>query len=343
MNRKDDHINLALSQELSNNDFDKIRFIHHALSNASYNDCSLKTSFLGFSIDLPIYINAMTGGTPRSHEINTKLAKFAKHFNIPIASGSLSIALKDSKTIDSFTTIRDNYKDGIVIANIGADKTLEEAKKAISIIKADILQIHLNIVQEMIMPEGDRSFANLENNIKEIVKNIDVPVIIKEVGFGISYEVMNKLKAFNVKCIDVSGKGGTNFASIENMRRSTRFSDLNNFGLSTVESLLEATKVKDIDFLASGGINKPMDVIKALALGAKAVGMSGYFLRLIENNDLDTAIKIFEDFIVEMRTIITILGKSSIEELRSSQLLIDVSLVNYIKQRGIDLNIINNR
>lgn len=335
MNRKDDHIKLALLQDADVNDFDKVRFVHHALNNASFDNCALEVNFLGRKVDLPIYINAMTGGSNKSLEINEKLAKLAKHFNIPIATGSMSIAIKDSKTINSFKIIRDNYQDGFIIANIGADKKLEDAKKAINLINANCLQIHLNIIQEMIMPEGERTFASYEENIKDIVNNVNVPVIIKEVGFGMSYEVMNKLKDYNIKYIDVSGKGGTNFAVIENHRRSNKFNDLNSFGLSTVESLLEATKLSGVEIFASGGINKPVHVIKALTLGASFVGMSGYFLKLVENNSLDDAIKIFEDFITELKTIMVILGKSSVTELKDVDLLFDQSLVNFMNQRKI--------
>lgn len=335
MNRKDDHIKYALKQEAINNDFDKIRFAHNALPNVSFHEVSLKTSFSGVNLRYPIYINAMTGGSDQAYLVNDKLSKLANYFNIPIASGSVSAAIKDQSMIDSFKVIRQNHPNGIVIANIGADKTYEYALKAIEILNANILQIHLNVVQEMIMPEGDRDFRNLENNIQEVIEKVIIPVIIKEVGFGMSFNTIQKLKKFNVKTIDVSGKGGTNFAIIENARREEKFTSLNSFGLSTVESLLESTKVEDMEILASGGIRNPMDVVKALALGAKAVGMSKYFLDLVNNNNQVEAINKFEKFLLEVKTIMTVLGAKRIEDLKNVELIFEESILSFMKQRKI--------
>lgn len=335
MNRKDDHLKYALKQKTYDNDFDKIRFVHNALPSISFYEVFLKTSFCGFNLRFPIYINAMTGGSDQAYIINDKLSKLANYFNIPMASGSVSTAIKDSSLIDTFKVIRQNHPNGIVIANIGADKTYEDALKAIAILNADMLQIHLNVVQEMVMPEGDRDFRNLENNIKEIIEKVNVPVIIKEVGFGMSFNTIQKLKELNVKTVDVSGRGGTNFAEIENARREEEFSSLNSFGLSTVESLLEASLINDMEILASGGIRNPMDVVKALALGAKAVGMSKYFLDLVTNNTQAEAIYKFEKFLLEVKTIMTILGIKKVEDLKGAELIFDESILSFMKQRNI--------
>lgn len=219
------------------------------------------------------------------------------------------------------------------MANIGADKTLKDAIEAIEILNANILQIHLNVVQEMIMPEGDRNFKYLEENIKEIVQNVKVPVIVKEVGFGMSLNTLEKLKSLGVKTIDISGSGGTNFAIIENARREEAFVSLNNFGISTVESLLETKNISGIDILASGGIRNPLDVIKALILGAKAVGMSKYFLNIVTNYSMEEAIKSIEKFIIELKSIMTILGKRKINELRDVEIVLSSDLESYIRQR----------
>lgn len=333
MNRKDEHIEYALKQGFVQNDFDKIRIIYDALPSIAYDEINLEAKFCGFKFDYPIYINAMTGGSLNAKEINDRLSKLAAHFNIPIASGSLSIALKNKEVVDSFRIIRENNPKGIVMANIGADKTLKDAIEAIEILNANILQIHLNVVQEMIMPEGDRNFKYLEENIKEIVQNVKVPVIVKEVGFGMSLNTLEKLKSLGVKTIDISGSGGTNFAIIENARREEAFVSLNNFGISTVESLLETKNISGIDILASGGIRNPLDVIKALILGAKAVGMSKYFLNIVTNYSMEEAIKSIEKFIIELKSIMTILGKRKINELRDVEIVLSSDLESYIRQR----------
>lgn len=341
--RKNDHIKYALEQAQSTNDFERIRFIHSSLPNILLDDVNLSTSFCGFDFNYPIYINAMTGGTEESYIINDKLSQLANYFNLPMASGSLSIAIKNPQTKQSFEVIRNNLPNGIVIANIGADKTIVEANKAIEILDADILQIHLNVVQEMIMPEGDRNFVNLKENIINIKNNVNIPVIVKEVGFGMDRKTLEKLKKLGIKTIDISGKGGTNFALIENKRRKIPFDTLNDFGLTTVESLLEANIVSNLEILASGGIMTPMDVVKALALGSKAVGMAGYFLRLVTENSLSDAIKKFEHFILEVKTIMTILNAKKIDELKTKELIFDQYLLNFIKQRKIHMDILNKR
>lgn len=343
MNRKDDHLNYALKQKQNTNDFDNIRFVHHGLQTISADEIDLSTNIGELNLTLPLYINAMTGGTEKAKAINDKLSLLANHFNIPIASGSLSIALRDPSIIDSFTIIRKNNPNGIVIANIGADKTLNAALNTIEILKADVLQIHINQVQEMLMPEGERDFRNWIDNIKEIVAKVNIPVIVKEVGFGMNRRTIKALKSLGVNIIDISGRGGTNFATIENTRRDIPMPYMENWGLSTVESLLEANEVADVDILASGGIRNPLDVVKALALGAKAVGMASYFLHLINGNAIEVAINKFSAFLNEIKTIMTILGASRIEELKHTELIFSDSLVNYIIQRNIDYKILISR
>ena len=343
MNRKDDHIKYALLQNQTTNDFDEIRFVHNAISDIALSDVNLKTNLCGMDFDYPIFINAMTGGSERAYEINDRLSKLAKYFNIPIASGSVSAAIKDPSKSNSFKVIRKNYPNGIVMANIGADKGLNAAKIATELLDADILQIHLNVVQEMIMPEGDRDFRNLESNISEIINNLSVPVIVKEVGFGMSFEALEKLKRLGVKTVDISGKGGTNFALIENARRDEKFENLNNFGLSTVESLLESIKVKDLEIIASGGVRDAMDVVKSLALGAKAVGMSAFFLKLIINYNFDIVVKKVENLLLEIKAIMTILGKKNVQELKDTNILVSNKLESFMRQRNIPLLVLNKR
>lgn len=343
MNRKNEHIKYAFSQDFIENDFDKVRFVHQAISPISLTEVNLNTSFCNINFSYPFFINAMTGGTEKAQEINDKLSKLAKEFNFPIASGSLSIALKDPKVSNSFTTLRKNYPDGIIMANLGADKTSLDALIAIDILKANIMQIHLNQVQELIMPEGERDFKNWQENIADIVQNIDIPVIVKEVGFGMSRKTFEILTSLNVKTVDVSGKGGTNFARIENQRRQTPMTYLNDWGLSTVESLLESSNFKDLEILASGGIRQPLDVAKALALGAKAVGMSSYFLKLVMNHSLSEAIEKVEEFILELKTIMTLLGTKTIAELTNTEIILDESLLSFMRQRKIDKKILQKR
>ena len=293
--RKDEHIKFANEEEVETNDFDKIILEHNSLPNLNYQEINLESDFLGFKSNYPFYINAMTGGSQKALEINKKLALIAKHFNIPIVLGSQSAAFKDPKLIETYKIVRDNYETGIIVANVSANATLEQVIKAVEMVNADALSIHINVVQELVMDEGDRDFSKWQSNIKTIVDNLTVPVIVKEVGFGMSKEVIERLKSLGVKYIDVSGKGGTNFARIERKRSVNNDFIFEDVGISTVNSLLNGKDI-DITLHASGGIRNALDIYKAIKLGAKNVGLSQYFLKLT-NLELNEAIKEVEKLI----------------------------------------------
>jgi len=339
MNRKDEHIQLATSfHKEERNGFDELRFIHQGLSSVDVNHVNLSTGFLGMKFSRPFYINAMTGGSDKALEINGKLGQVAKKANILIASGSVSAALKDSTQIPSFRIIRENNPTGKIFANIGADKTYRDAIGAIGIVQADGLQIHINTAQELIMPEGGREFSFWEENIKEIAQKIDLPILVKEVGFGMSRQTMEKLVSCGIKAIDVSGRGGTNFIRIEDARNNKHdYSYMSDWGQTTVESLLEASEL-EIDILASGGVRNALDIVKALFLGAKSVGLSGAVLHRVQEVGVDETAAWLVRLEEEVRSIFTLLGVRTIEELQEkAQVIFSSELMNYAKQRNINL------
>jgi isopentenyl-diphosphate delta-isomerase len=332
MNRKDDHIQLALKQEEEANDFDQIRTKHHAFPELNLASVNPEIHLFDQVFPLPFYINAMTGGSDQAAIINSRLAQLAKHFRLPIATGSMSTAIKHPSLSKTFTVIRDIYPDGFIIANLGAGQTITQAKQAIEMIRASALQIHVNAVQEAVMPEGDRDFQHWLGKIKTIREGIQQPLIVKEVGFGMSRKTLIQLQKIGVSYVDVAGRGGTNFAVIENHRRQTPYASLNHWGLSTVESLLEVEGITNMTVFASGGIRQPLDAIKALALGAKAVGLSGYFLKLVTQFDHDEAVKQFQLFIDEFKTLMGILGQTHIADLTKIDLIFSPSLLAYKQQ-----------
>jgi isopentenyl-diphosphate delta-isomerase len=315
MNRKDDHIRLALAQNHPVNDFDLIRFKHVSFPEVSFDEINLGVDIFGTSFPLPFFINAMTGGSEQAGAINQRLAQLANHFSIPMATGSVTSALKDPTLLPTFTIIKKTYPKLFLIANIGAGNDVIMAKRVIDALQPNALQIHVNAPQEALMPEGDRDFRGWLKKIQDIRQSITIPLIVKEVGFGMSFETMNTLKSIGIQYIDVAGKGGTNFAVIENNRQTEPLSIFNEWGLTTVESLLEAQKVKDIYVIASGGIRHGLDVVKALALGAQYVGLSGYFLKLVSEYDHDQAVKKVEHLIQEIKTAMVILGAKTTQEL----------------------------
>jgi isopentenyl-diphosphate delta-isomerase len=335
VNRKDDHIEGALKQNFKTNDFDEVRFIHNPLSATSVDEVSLETKFLGSVFEMPVYINAMTGGSLQGYEINKRLGMLAEHFSLPLALGSIKAGLNDQKLADSFKIAREIDPKGCIMANIGGETTLDMAKKAIDLIDASMLQIHLNPAQELIMPEGDRNFNAISNNISEIVSAMKVPIVVKEVGFGMSKETVEKLKGFGITHIDISGRGGTNFADIENQRRTIPMEYLNDWGQSTVESLLEASQVEDITIIASGGVRNALDVVKALRLGASMVGMSGFFLKLVKHNTHEESVNRVERFIREIKKIMVLIGANSIEEIAEKPIVFSPKLIHYMEQRQL--------
>ena len=305
---------------------------HNALPNLRLEDIDTRTTFLGKNVDYPIIINAMTGGSEFTQEINRDLSLLAKEFNIPMAVGSQTIALCEEEGCrNSFRVVRDNIsKEGIVIANLSARASLEEVKLALEIIDGDAIQLHLNPAQEVVMLEGDRDFIGILDNIKSIVKNLDKPVIIKEVGFGISKEVATKLYDVGVRHIDISGFGGTNFIEIENIRfNNIDFSDMYSWGIPTALALVKCRELpKDLDLIASGGIRDSMDIIQALVLGGNMVGISGELLSYLLHGGYEGAKDYLEAIIYKIKILMLLLGKRNLEELKDT----DYKIVGELKE-----------
>lgn len=346
-NRKDEHVALAKTffQEKKSSDFDDIQFVHHSLSDINLSDVSLITSFGDIKLTNPIYINAMTGGSKKTKQINASLSTIAKETNIAIASGSQSAALNNPDCESSFKVLRKNNPNGILFANIGAERSLEDAKKAIDMIEADALQLHINVPQELIMPEGSRNFSHWLGNIETIVSHVEVPVIAKEVGFGMSRETIQQLTTVGVKVIDIGGKGGTNFIQIENARRKTNdYSYLENWGQSTVVSLLESQVfLGSTSIFASGGIRNPLDMIKSLSLGATATGVAGTILHNFQTYGEENTISLINEWQAELKTIMCLLGKKSISSLKTTDVILSNSLVNWCEARDINWKLFANR
>lgn len=341
INRKDEHVQLALDQydDLRINDFDNLKFIYNALTSTNPSDVDISVKLDTLEMSSPFYINAMTGGSEKTKEINRDLAEIAKATNIAIASGSLSAALKNNDLRDSFSIMRDVNPEGLIFANIGAEYSLDKALEAIDILKADALQIHINLVQELVMPEGDRSFDFWIDNISDIVNNVDIPVIVKEVGFGMSRETVEKLKTVNVMNIDISGSGGTNFASIENNRRTKKdYYYLEDFGLSTVNSLLDNQNyIEELNIIASGGVRNALDIVKALSLGAKAVGISGLILSSLMTDGKSETIELINNLKNEIKVIMSILDCKNIADLKYTNIVFFNKVKEFMENRNINM------
>lgn len=318
--RKKEHIDYFLKSSFYGDNYFKYIYLeHNSLPEIDFNEIDTKCSFLGKTIDFPVMINAMTGGFTGAVDINSNLARLAKEFNIPMAVGSQAIAMADESKESSFKIVRQILKDGVVISNINAFAEVSDVLRTVDMIQADAVQIHLNPAQEIVMPEGDRNFKGLLNNIENIVKKVDRPVIVKEIGFGISRETARKLIEVGVEYIDIGGRGGTNFIKIESERNhEVDFKELFDWGIPTALSLLECRALsKDLKIICTGGMRSADEIVKALCAGADMIGISGGFLRELINGGYEGAHKYLQNILYKSRVIMLLLGKKNIEELRT--------------------------
>lgn len=318
--RKDEHVSLAEKYYHGDltNAFDQVKIRHDALPEIAVSDVQLATTVGQWHWDSPLYIEAMTGGSPQTGQLNARLGHIAHATGLPIATGSQSVAIKDPQLANTFSTVRDHDHDGLVFGNLGAGHPLTAALTAVQMLRADALELHLNVVQEIVMPEGDRDFHWLKN-ITTLVQQLAVPVIVKEVGFGISRPTMQQLYQAGVRYIDLGGHGGTNFVDIENRRRPQQdMAYLHDFGLSTVESLLAVhDHPRDLTILAAGGVRHPLDVLKALMLGADAVGMAGTILHALLHHSDEEVIQLINDWQTQLQLLMALVGATSVPQLHA--------------------------
>ncbi|WP_461200673.1 type 2 isopentenyl-diphosphate Delta-isomerase [Anoxybacillus sp. TBDG-1] len=337
--RKLQHIEYALATgQRRLHGFEDITFVHNSLPNISTAHIDLQTNIGELSLRSPIFINAMTGGGgDETTKINEQLAYVAKQCGIAMAVGSQMAALKDERERRSFTIIRKVNTHGVVFANLGSEATVGEAKRAVDMIEANALQIHLNVVQELVMPEGDRNFCGALSRIEQIVSAVDVPVIVKEVGFGMSKETARRLENAGVCAVDVGGFGGTNFAQIENKRREKQLAYFNEWGITTTASIAEvASEVQHISIIGSGGVQHALDVAKCIALGASAVGMAGHMLRILIEQGIEVLMAEIHRLHEDLTLIMTALGTETIADLQKAPLVITGKTHHWLRERGVD-------
>lgn len=337
-NRKNEHVSLSEKfYDKGDSSFKDVSFVHHSFPQCDVKDISLNVTLKDLHFSSPFFINAMSGGSAWTGKVNEKLAVIARETDLAMATGSVSAALKDPSQADTFRIVRQTNPSGLVFANLGAGHGLENAKRAVDLLDADALQIHLNAPQEIVMPEGDREFSEWIDNVQSIVEGLGVPVIVKEVGFGMSRETVELLESIGVKLIDISGKGGTNFAQIENYRRKDfKLDDLETWGQSTAVSLLEAQEsVSQASIIASGGIRRPMEIVKALALGASISGLSSQIMHMALD-DVDETILTLTQWKDEIKRIMTLLGAKTIEDLKKTDIIITGDSAEWCDARAID-------
>ena len=296
-------------------------FEHVALPEIDLDDVAVSTAFLGRRLSAPLLISCMTGGTAEASRINRNLAQGAEAAGIAIGVGSQRKALEDESTASSFR-IRPFAPSVPILANLGAVQLnygygIEACRDAVRMIDADALVLHLNPLQEAIQPEGQTRFRDLLPRIAEIVRELEVPVIGKEVGCGLGLDVGRRLVDAGVRILDSSGLGGTSWARIEAARAEDleigeRFAD---WGVSTPESIRALRTLPGVTVIGSGGVRHGIDVAKAIALGADVVGLAVPFLRAA-GESADAVAEVATRVIREVRICMFCLGVTTLPELR---------------------------
>lgn len=306
--RKKDHIRLALADKTTLTSLDAYAIDYNSVPRFGLDNLDTSTTICNKKWQFPFFINAITAGGEECNKINQDFMEISKACGIEFFPGSYSPALKDKNDEAA-------YPKGYSI-NLGLDKDPNLILDAIEKTKAQYIQLHTNPLQEIVMPEGDHNFESWLSTLTEVSKKSPIPVILKETGFGMNEETIKLAIDLNLAAVDVSGMGGTNFARIENGRREDKSTYLENIGYTTAESLEFAAPYRDkIDIIASGGIRNPLDVVKCLALGAKAVGVSKTFLEILVNDGKEALIDEIEKWKKELKFLMILMNAKNIDEL----------------------------
>ena len=329
--RKADHLRICLEDDVQfrslTNGLDKYRFTHSCLPELNFSDVDICTQFLNKTLKAPILISSMTGGTERAKIVNYRLAKAAQKYGLAMGVGSQRIAVENPDLADTFA-VRSLAPDAVLLANLGAVQLnytygLSECLRVVDILQADALILHLNALQECIQPNGDTNFKGLLGKIKQLCQQLNVPVIVKEVGNGISAAMATKLIDAGVAVIDVAGAGGTSWAKVESQRAENNiqrrlgmtFAD---WGISTADCIVQIRQqYPDLPLIASGGLRNGLEVAKAIALGADLAGLAFPFLQAASESEaaVDEAVELL---IAEIKTVLFCTGNANLSELKSS-------------------------
>lgn len=351
--RKINHIRISLNQKVqarkATTGFEDVYFIHKALPEIDKQEIDLSTTVLDHKFSAPLIVGAITGGAQEATEINATIAEAVEKLGLGMGVGSQRAAIEDKRLEKTFAIARKKAPTAFLIANIGGVQLVngydvKEVKKAIEMIDADAIAIHLNALQEAAQPEGQTNFKGILENISELAKEIDKPIIAKETGAGISAEEAEKLEAAGVKAIDVSGVGGTSFAAVEYYRAKKRKNSLQrvlgdifwDWGIPTAISVAEVSQTVNIQVIASGGIRNGVDVAKALTLGASLASLSQPALQAAIKGLKETE-NMLSSIMEELKNAMFLTGAESVKQLRKVPIVITGKTAEWLKLRGLNL------
>lgn len=332
--RKADHLRICLDEDVQfhgvTNGLERYRFTHCCLPELNRSEIDITTTFLGKSLGAPLLISSMTGGTEQAKTINFRLAEVAQHYKLAMGVGSQRVAVENPQVADTFA-VRSQAPDILLFANLGAVQLnysygLDECLRVIDLCQADALILHLNPLQECIQPNGDTNFRGLIDKIHCVCSKLPVPVIVKEVGNGISVGMAQKLLEAGVTAIDVAGAGGTSWAKVESERalneKERRLGlTFAEWGLPTAECITSIRAIApEIPLIASGGLRNGLDVAKAIALGADLSGLATPFLKAAAES-VDAVDALVQLLMAEITTVLFCTGNATLFQLKHSNVL----------------------
>src|ERR687885_171773 len=332
--RKADHIRICLDEDVQfhsvTNGLERYRFTHCCLPELNRSEIDITTTFLKKSLGAPLLISSMTGGTEQARMINFRLAEVAQHYKLAMGVGSQRVAVENPQVADTFA-VRSLAPDILLFANLGAVQLnysygVDECLRVIELLEADALILHLNPLQECIQSNGDTNFKGVIDKIQILCNKMPVPVIVKEVGNGISAVMAQKLLDAGVSAIDVAGAGGTSWAKVESERAlnaqqrrlGLTFAE---WGLPTAECITSIRAfAPEMPLIASGGLRNGMDVAKAIALGADISGLAWPFLQAAAES-VDAVNTLVQLLVAEITTVLFCTGNATLSQLKCSHAL----------------------
>ncbi len=334
--RKAEHVNIILNEDVSAeyDYWNDVRLVHRALPEIDLDDIDVSCTLFGRRLAAPLVISSMTGGFGMGREINEALAKAAARAGVAMGVGSQRAALEKPELADTYAVVKD-HDVPLRFANLGAPQLvpqegkraygLEDARRAIAMVGAHALIVHLNFLQEVVQPEGDRRARGVLAAVSRLAARL--PVVAKETGAGISREVALALKKAGVRGIDVGGLGGTSFAAVEHYRAKKESASLKerlgatfwNWGIPTPASVVLADV--GLPIIATGGVRSGLDAAKGIALGASAAGMAKPMLEAARAGP-DAVVKEIEAVVAELKAAMFLTGSSSLDELREQRAIV---------------------
>jgi isopentenyl-diphosphate delta-isomerase len=351
--RKAEHLRISLKRDVqarqTTTGFENIHFVHKALPEVDKQKIDSSTTVFGHKFSAPLIVGAITGGTLEATKINSAVAEAVEELSLGMGVGSQRAAIEDKRLEKTFAIARKKAPTAFLIANIGGVQLvngcgIREVKKAIEMIEADAIAVHLNSLQEAVQPEGQTNFKGVLEKISELAEELDKPIIAKETGAGIAWEEAKKLESAGVRGLDISAAGGTSFAAVEHYRAEKRGIGFQrmlgdvfwDWGVPTAASLVEVSQTVRIPVIASGGLRSGVEMAKALALGANLTSLSHPMLQAAVKGVKET-VSVLSLLIEELRNSMFLVGADSVQALNKVSVVITSETAEWLRMRGFNI------